>query len=338
MGPGPRTARRAPAAPMIHTRPVRSLGRRSFLHTLAGAIGFGASRRAFAEAPPPAFGADVLASRTPPDLDVLDLTVPATNKLANRFTLYLPKHLAAGERVPLLVLFHGLGETWNDEIGVHAWVQRYGLGNAYARLRRPPVARTSLDRTLLSDVRIDVLNGSLALRPFKGVAVACPFTPNFAKQPDPAAALDAYAAWITDTVIPRARKEAPVFTDAAHTALDGVSLGGYVAAELFVRRPAAFGAFGCVQAAFAPEKLPSYADRIAAAVATLPEGARSRVGVHIQTSALDAMFAVNVSLSSLLAKRGVANDLLVLPGNHDQLYLREAGALEMLLWHDRRPR
>jgi len=31
----------------------------------------------------------------------------------------------------------------------------------------------------------------------------------------------------------------------------------------------------------------------------------------------------------------VARDLLVLPGWHDQPWLREAGTLEMLLWHDR---
>ena len=31
----------------------------------------------------------------------------------------------------------------------------------------------------------------------------------------------------------------------------------------------------------------------------------------------------------------IANDLQILPGPHDQPWLRESGALEMLLWHDR---
>jgi hypothetical protein len=34
----------------------------------------------------------------------------------------------------------------------------------------------------------------------------------------------------------------------------------------------------------------------------------------------------------------VANTLRVLPGPHDQPWLREAGTIEMLHWHDRRPR
>ncbi len=60
------------------------------------------------------------------------------------------------------------------------------------------------------------------------MAIACPYTPNVARQTDPDAALTAYANWIADVVVPRARKEAPVLTDTAHTALDGVSLGGFV--------------------------------------------------------------------------------------------------------------
>src|SRR4051812_21687779 len=116
---------------------MRRVVRRTFLGQLCAAAVLGAARGR-AEAP-----AGALASRAPPDLDLKDLTVEGDKRLATRFTLFTPNHLAAGTRVPLLVLLHGLGETGNPELGVFAWVERYGLGTAYARLRRPPVARIS---------------------------------------------------------------------------------------------------------------------------------------------------------------------------------------------------
>jgi hypothetical protein len=312
---------------------VVSPTRRSFLTglaglTAAGAAGLSLGRTALGDPP-----ADGLASRAPPDFTVLDLEVGGDRKLATRFALFVPNHLARDERVPLLVLLHGLGETGDSGTGAFAWVERYGLGTAYARLRRPPIARTSRQASLLPDARLSALNASLAAQPFRGLAVACPYTPNVGKLPDPEGALDAYAAWIADVVIPRARKEAPVLPEAAHTGLDGVSLGGYVGVEVFVRRPEAFAAWGCVQGAANAVRLGRYADKLSAALAKAP-----RTSVHIETSEADPFRETNTALSAMLTRKGVANDLVVLPGQHDQVFLREAGTMEMLLWHDRRLR
>ncbi len=117
---------------------VQPLARRSFLHALTGAAALAAAPRALAgEGDGKPINADVLASRTPPDLRVLDLTLEGDKRLATRVALFIPNHLAKDEKVPLLVLLHGLGETWDQGVGAFAWVERYGLGNAYARLRRP---------------------------------------------------------------------------------------------------------------------------------------------------------------------------------------------------------
>jgi hypothetical protein len=232
------------------------------------------------------------------------------------------------------VLLHGLGETWDSTVGVYAWVERYGLGTAYARLRRPPITHTSRQLNLLPDARIGELNTSLAAQPFRGMAIACPFTPNVAKLPE--SALDAYAAWLADVVVPRARKEAPVIPDAAHTILDGVSLGGLVGMEVFVRRPEAFGVWGGVQSAFNAVRIPAYADKVAAAFAKAPRGPKP--SIRIATSDADPFREGNLAFSAALTKKGVANDLVMASGLHDQVFLREAGSLEMLLWHDRRMR
>lgn len=294
--------------------------RRLFLAGLAAAL---APRRAIADtAPAPAW--------TPKDLDLRDIQVPGDRALGRRFTLLVPRHLAAGEKVPLLVLLHGLGETGDERMGAMAWVERYGLGTAYDRLRRPPLARTSR-RADWTDARLSEVNSALATKPFRGFAIACPYTPNVYKAPSPGAALDGYARWIADVVVPRARAEAPVEDGVAHTALDGCSLGGYVGLEVFLRRPEVFGAWGGVQAAFGAHRVPGFADRLARALAAV--GPRS---LHLLSSAGDPFQGSNAALAAALAKKSVPCAHRVIPGPHDQPWLREAGTIEMLLWHDRR--
>jgi pimeloyl-ACP methyl ester carboxylesterase len=278
--------------------------------------------------------ADVPATRSPPDLGVMDLEVEGDKTVARRFALFVPTHLAKNERVPLLVLLHGLGETFDTEAGVFAWVERYGLGTAYARLRRPPVGRTSRRTNLFSDAALRTVNDRLSALPFRGMAIACPFTPNIHKLP--VDKLDGYAQWVADVVIPRARSVAPVIRTAHATAIDGVSLGGLVGLEVLLRRPDIFGAWGSIQGAFSSARLPFYADHLAKTLGSRPREAMP--AIRLVTSDGDPFLETNTALAQLLAKRGVETDFMVGSGPHDQVFLREAATLEMLLWHDRRMR
>lgn len=307
------------------------LTRRRFLHLAPGLAALAAAPRAFA-APPPVVPA-------PRSLTLLDLAVEGPRDFGRRFTLFVPNHLAAGERVPLLVLLHGLGEVGDPRLGVYAWHERYGLGSAYDRLRTPPIARTGA-RPDIRDDQLAAINSTLAAQPFRGLCIACPYTPNLARMPSPASAHEDYAAWLTEVVIPRARKEAPVLPDAAHTALDGCSMGGPIGLEVLLRRPDHFAAWGSVQSAFGVPRAKALAERLAAAaprMARVPGKAPSPA-IHLETSSGDPFHESNLLLSRELGKLGIAHDLLDLPGPHDQPWLREAGTLSMLLWHDRRPR
>ena len=79
--------------------------------------------------------------------------------------------------------------------------------------------------------------------------------------------------------------------------------------------------------------MPGYAERIAAALARV--GPRA---IHLETSEGDPFREATVALADALSKRGVPRELAVLPGPHDQPWLREIGTIEMLRFHDALPR
>lgn len=182
------------------------------------------------------------AQETDPNLENLKLV--DLTEAGRRFVLLTPRHLDAGQKLPLVVLLHGLGETSNEKEGAYAWFAKYGLGSAWNRLKRAPVEPKSR-RGEWTAPRLREVNEELAVRPFRGFAMACPYMPKPAGRTD----LGAYAQWIGDCLVPRVRRETPVLETSDRTYLCGVSLGGYVALEVLVRRPQMFGAWAGVQTA-----------------------------------------------------------------------------------------
>lgn len=269
----------------------------------------------------------VVAAGEAPELEERELEVPG-ERLARRCLLLVPKAPTGRER--LLVLFHGLGETVSQSLGIRAWADRYGLALAHQRLLRPPVARTLSDVKFLTDLRLAELNQSLGAAPFRGLALACPFTPNVFKQPSTAAALDAYAAWVVDGLLPALARELGRTRADLRPAVDGVSLGGYVSLEVFLRRPEAFAAVGSTQGAFRVPLADAYAARF--------QKTFDRTGkkpVRVATSGWDGGRAASERLAHLLRERGIDAALSVPPGPHDQRWLREVGSLELLFHYDR---
>ena len=253
------------------------------------------------------------------NLRLLDLT-----EGGRRFVLVVPRYLQPGQKLPLVVFLHGLGETMNERLGAYAWVEKYGLGSAWQRLKRNPVEPTS-KRGEWTDARLAEVNADLAARPFRGFAMACPFMPN----PGGAAEVDAYARWIEQSLLPRVRKEASVVENAERTYLCGVSLGGYVALEILSRLPHVFGAWAGVQTAIGTFAAPGYAEKIAKGWSGKPHP------MLLLTSTQDHWRASSEALSVAFKAKSLGGTYRVVPGPHDQLWLREAGTLETLLWLDR---
>ena len=256
--------------------------------------------------------------------DLRNLRLVDITEGGRRFVLVVPKYLAPGQKLPLAVLLHGLGETTNERLGAYAWVEKYGLGSAWQRLKRAPIERTS-KRGEWTDARLAEVNAELGARPFRGLALACPFMPN----PGGPADLDSYARWIETSLVPRVRKEVELHTDPAHTSLCGVSLGGYVSLEVLVRLPQLFGAWAGVQTAVGPFAAPGYAEKIAAAWKGEPHP------MLLLTSTQDHWKASSEALAAAFKAKSLAATYRVAPGPHDQPWLQEAGTVEALLWLDR---
>jgi pimeloyl-ACP methyl ester carboxylesterase len=253
------------------------------------------------------------------NLRLLDLT-----EGGRRFVLVVPRFLQPHQRLPVVVLLHGLGETQSERLGAYAWMERYGLGSAWQRLKRAPLARTSA-RGEWTDARLEEVNAELAARPFRGMVMVCPFMPN----PTSARDLDGYAQWIELSLLPRVRAEAPTLDAPERTYLAGVSLGGYVALEVLARLPHVFGAWAGVQTAIGTFAAPGYAEKIAAGWKGAPRP------MLLLTSTQDHWKASSEALAAAFAARSLAATYRVVPGPHDQPWLREAGSIETLLWLDR---
>lgn len=264
------------------------------------------------------------------DHDLLDITLPAAGAIAHRAAVLVPKGAKAEEKLPTLVLLHGLGETGSERMGAYAWVERYGLATCASRLMRPPVSSVSRHK-YLRDERANEITRALLARAFGKLVLVCPYVPNVYRAPRPAGALDRYAGWVTQELLPAVRERAPATTDPRRTGIDGCSLGGFVSFEVFLRKPGDFYTCGGVQAAIGRGSSARYAERFSKAVQG--EGTRR---LHVETSTGDPYHDANVALARELAARGLEAELRVAPGPHDQPWLRDVGTLELLLWHEAR--
>jgi enterochelin esterase-like enzyme len=105
-----------------------------------------------------------------------------------------------------------------------------------------------------------------------------------------------------------------------------VSLGGYVSLEVLVRLPHVFGAWCGLQTAIGTWAAVGYAEKIA-------KGGKKPM--LILTSTQDHWKASSEALAAELKTRNVPHAYRVIPGPHDQPWLREAGTIESLHWLDR---
>lgn len=278
--------------------------------------------KALAAAPTPA------AAEPPPDdgfhgLELFDWSFPAEAGSERRCVVMVPRPLAPGEKLPVLVALHGLGEATDAATGAWGWPRRYQLEKTYLRLYDRPLGGDAFGGFVTPE-RLAEVNTGLGKRPFRGLVVACPYMPSFVGG---ALSFEAYAAWLGDKLLPRLRAELPVDGSAKATGIDGVSLGGWCALRVGLLRPDLFGAIGTLQ----PAVDGSMVDPATAWIAQRLGGRPLR----IVTSEEDFFLKSNTLLDQRLTQKGVPHEFLVTPGPHDYPWNQGAGGVEMLLFHDR---
>ena len=260
------------------------------------------------------------------DLRLIDLRLDAQPGHAKRALILVPAHGPPGRTYPGLLLLHGRGEVGDELAGIHAWRGPYGLAESYGRLLRSPVRLDAEQSEFMRRPQLDALNAALLRTPFDGLVLICPVTPNPHAEGQPERVLDQYAEWIEDTLLPAVRARAPL-GGAPRLGIDGCSMGGYVAAEVFVRKPQLFQTFGVVQPAIGEFRVARYARHLAAATQA------GLAGIHLQSSTRDPYRQATEALGRQLERLGARHTLSLLPGPHDQRWLRATGTLAMLAWH-----
>jgi hypothetical protein len=263
------------------------------------------------------------------DLRWSELRVAGPDAILRQALILVPAQGPPGQRYPALLLFHGRGEAGDPHAGMHAWRVPYGLASADAQLRRAPLEADAERTRFMSPSQLDELQARLAQQPFRGLVLICPVTPRPHAGANPERSLDAYAEWIEQSLLPRVEALAPV-AQTACLGVDGCSMGGQVAAEVFARKPHLFRTFGLVQPALDQARLPSLAQQLAT-TARRPGFA----GIHLETSSEDPYRRRTEALGRQLRQLGTRHTLDVLPGPHTQGWLRASGTLMMLAWHER---
>jgi predicted esterase len=243
-----------------------------------------------------------------------------------RALLLLPKPMPSQAR--LLVLLHGLGETHDQVVGARAFAERYGLLSAVSRLTHPPLVRSYDAQDYFGEGRLSELNARLTQRPYQPPVLLCPYTPNPYKAGGEAL-LSRYGEFLSGRLKNEVEQRVGCGFPASRCMISGVSLGGYIAIEVFVKKPELFCGLGIAQAAFGQNQAARYAAGVEAS--TQRVGARR---VEILTSTFDPYRRPNELFHKHLQKRKQASRLLISPGPHDQRWLKESGTIDMLLSAD----
>lgn len=245
-----------------------------------------------------------------------------------RAVIVLPAWTKPDARLPMLLAHHGRSEAnKGPTLGVMGWPKDYALLRAIDRVCSPPLTTADFEG-FVEEKRLADHNNALSKRPFSGLVVVCPYSPDVdLRKP---LQIRAYSEYVMKTVMVRALKELPVLGTSDSIGIDGVSLGGALALRIGLGNPRAFGAVGALQAALGEDQVSEFTELAKAARAKNPS-----LRLRLVTSKEDYFRRAIRNASAAWQAAGIEHELEDLPGPHDYPFNRGPGAIEMLLWHDR---
>ena len=146
----------------------------------------------------------------------------------------------------------------------------------------------------------------------------------------PGLIIDRYADFLTGPLLSAVEQRVRRTFPSPRRMLAGVSLGGYLAIEVFLRKAEQFCGVGSAQGAFGPGQATRYAAALSATAKRV--GPRS---IELLSSSFDPYRPPNELLQRKLVALKQPSTLRISPGPHDQRWLRESGVIEMLVGADR---
>ena len=263
------------------------------------------------------------------EVQLHEVTFDASHGGPQKAAVMVPRWGPAGTRYPLLIALHGRGEANRGlDVGAWGWIRDYWLDRTFVRLRHPPLRSDDL-LDIATPTYLAKLNQRLARRPFRGLVVVCPHTPDILATRDLDAAAS-FASFLTRHLIEEVRHRFPVIPEAHATGIDGVSLGGRMALLVAAEQPSAFGVVGSLQAAIHKHEVREVAARLTRAWKRNDAPRR----VRLLTSEGDFFRSALRTLAETLEPTGMPICYDEVPGSHDYEFNRGPGGYEMLSWHD----
>lgn len=229
--------------------------------------------------------------------------------------------------LPTLIALHGKGEALRGpDRGFLGWVVDYVLPDAFGALQRGRVTEADYGGLVRKD-HLAHVNASLRARPFGGLFVVTPYTPDLLAQPVGSPDIVQLGDWLAGDLLSQIRSRFEAATkDPTKTAIDGVSLGGRLSLEIGLSHPEAFGAVGATQPAITGRE---------SRLAELAAEKRARTKIRLLSSEGDPFLEPTKKLSELLRRQEIPHELAVVPGPHNARFNRGPGGIEMLLYYDR---
>lgn len=234
-----------------------------------------------------------------------------------------------GERYPVVIALHGQGESrLTANRGAMAWYLQYDLPEAFGAMARGRLTPADYHH-LVRPAHLSMVNQQLGARPFEGVMVVTPYTPDLMDEPPTGPRVRSYCDWLAGPLLAALRAQMPNAAQTREgTGIDGVSLGGMLALEAGYSHPEAFGAVGAIQPAIRGRR-----GRLLAAANAAREAGHSQ-DLRLLTSDGDPFKRPTEQLSQALRDNRVNHRFVLFPGPHDYVFNQGPGAIELLRFFD----
>jgi len=238
----------------------------------------------------------------------------------------IPKGLAPGEKLPLVVLMPGGHHNMQGhEHGTWGWWSEYRLGDIDTALRRGVLEKKDF-YDFVRPNELEEFNRLLSVTPYRGAVLVTPWVLGRQLQPEPHGNM--IAAFLRELVA-KVREELPVIPTREASGLGGMSSGGLqtifagsVCSDLFATLVAT--------QPFTEDLVPPLRKIVNA---RLHNGMPQRI--RMVTSTDDHQKKTTVALFEALRSDGVAIELKEYPGAHSAQFAAGPGGIDALFTFDR---